>query len=415
MELNYWELDSIEIRAVVSEKCMQYVLRKFLEASSSRPYQKCELLDALRFYNWNFIAEELETSPKEIPPAELEELLARAIRKKYHVTGAASKFGTGVNREAILSAMYLILHARRMSGKERTAALDAMLRQENGLGSLLSSIYRGKENRLSVSILNVLAIAIQAKRESVQKEISGYVISSGYAVPPRIDQHVLDFLRYTALYGRAYMVKSSPRMQYHFKDDSDIAAFKDICAKLEIPLRQHTKREFMIHRIGIFHVMSAYLGVDFFKIQENREKALKAIDGLRNKCSTQLNVPLEKREKSAAKPEGGGYAEMSRDIKALVYFAPDAREMEAIYNRLMSASRSSKGAMNLFLYRLTVELVSVGKASIASRAVILRSRSAALALGRLNLPDLAIKGDIVSMPKPFWDRLSSGMASRQSI
>lgn len=412
MELNYWELDSFNIRAEVSERCVQYVLRKFLAASKSYSYPKQGLLDALKYYGWDFIADGLEQSQRQISAAELAGIASQAIRQKYHVSSAASKFGKGVSIDAILSAVYFLMFAKHVSGKEKTKDLDQMLRQENGLGLLLSSIYRGKENRQSVSILNVLSIATKVKKESIQREISGYVVAKGYLVSPKVNTNLLTFLAYTALYGKAYLVGTSPRMQYHFKQESDVAVFKDLCAKLELPFRQHTKREFMIHRIGIFHVMSAYLGVDFFKIQQNREKALKAIDGLQNKYNILLKTPIEEREQKEEKPEGGAYIEMARDIKALVYFNPDMRELEAIYNRLMSASRSNPGAMNSFLYKLTLELVSVGKASITSRAVVLRSRNAALVLVKLNLIDLTIKGDVISMPKPFWDSLSSGPASR---
>ena len=412
MELNYWELDSFDIRAEISEKCVQYVLRKFLAAAKAYSYPKQALLDALKSYGWNFIAEGLEESQRQISSAELSAIVSAAIRQKYHVHGAASKFGKGVTNDAILSAMYFILYAKHVSGKEKTKALDAMLKQENGLSTLMSSIYRGKENRQSVSILNILSIATKVQRESIQREISGYVLSRGYLVPPKVNTSILTFLAYTALYGKAYLVAASQRMQYHFKEDSDIAVFKDLCAKLELPFRQHRKREFMIHRIGIFHVMSAYLGVDFFKIQENREKAMKAIDGLQNKYNVLLKTPIEERKDKEQKPEGGAYIEQTKDIKMLVYFNPDERELEVIYNRLMSASRSNPGAMKSFIYKLTIMLVSVGKASITSRAVILRSRNAAMVLAKLNLIDLTIKGDVISMPKPFWDSLSSGPASR---
>lgn len=410
MELNYWELDSMHVKAVVSEKCARYLIDNFVKLSKSRNYTKGELAGALTFYRWNYLAEGLKAYPENITAAELTEALSSAIKAKYHVTSAASKFGSGVNKDAILAAANLALQARKYSGKENTRALDEALKGEEALGSIISTLFRAKRDRLSVSVLNILVPSLNAGRETIQREVEGYVVQQGHLIKPKISKALIKFAGYTARYGKAYGINHSYRVMFVFKSAAEVSEFLDACKELELPLIQHTKREFMLHRIGILYVLSAYLGVDFSKIQENREKALKALDSLRKRFDTYRKTPIEERGKKQRKPSGEVYVDLVKDIRAIVYLTPTRAEIEQMGDRLTVLSKTNRNTEKLFFYRLVAELVSVGRASITRRAVILRSRNAAILIHKLGLPEIAIKDETVSIPRYRWDDFSSGMA-----
>ena len=415
MKINFWELDSVSIRAILSEKQVSDLVSGLVKHSKAQTFLKKQLISTLSFYHLDFLSKGLSFAPEKLTSDKLSSYLTEAIKSEYKVSSAPSKFGRGVNKDAILAAVYLILQVKKAASSERMRSLEGMLKAENGFSSFITSIFRGKGDRLCVPALNLIALSLNIKRDSIQKKIQGYVIGRGLPVSDEMTQELLDFARYTCTHGSAYLVRRSLRMQYTFKQDQQVEDFKRICKTLDLPLLQHRKREFMLHRINTLTILSAYLGVDLTKVQANRKEISKAIEGVQERFNKESKSLMRPKKRAMISPGKYTSSDMSRDVHSLIYSDFSEEMIDSIYERLLSASSKTPSILPRFHYLLIIKLVSAGRATITRKGVLVRDRASSAVIKRIGMPGIEEKKGVIIIPRGIWDYFSESNRIRQKI